>query len=56
MRTSRFVATTMGSSPKPAAANVYVVDDGTVSKPSEHQILVGTTRTELLDLLEAHDK
>jgi len=39
-----------------AAANVFVVTDGTVMTPPEHQILVGTTRTELLELLKTDDQ
>jgi len=38
-----------------AAANIFVVSDGTVTTPPEHQILVGTTRTALIELLEADD-
>lgn len=39
-----------------AAANVFVVDDGTVRTPPAQQILAGTTRAALIDLLEAGDR
>lgn len=39
-----------------AAANVFVVKDGVVTTPPEHQILAGTTRATILDLLEDDDR
>jgi branched-chain amino acid aminotransferase len=39
-----------------AAANVFVVNGDTVLTPDDQQILSGTTRAALLDLLEADDR
>jgi branched-chain amino acid aminotransferase len=39
-----------------AAANVFVVDGGTIRTPDDQQILSGTTRATLLELLEDDDR
>lgn len=39
-----------------AAANVFVVSDGTICTPDDQRILSGTTRATVLELLEADDR
>lgn len=39
-----------------AAGNIFVVTNGTIRTPTEHQILAGTTRAALIELLEPQEQ